>query len=336
MTVTFKEAARGQAPFILGLSGLSRCGKTYSALRLALGMVGGDPSKVFVIDTENGRATQYVDAFGPFLHYNFEPPFSYARYLEAIQAAGAAGAGAIIVDSMSHGHEGEGGMLEQHAAELDRMAGDDWNKRERMNYAAWIKPKQQLTAFVQRVQRVSVPMIFCFRAKDKLKMAKNQQGKTVPVSSGLQPICSPELAYEMSTMLTLCEGSQGVPDRAASTFRDPFDKIISGDAQLDEALGRALAEWQKGGAPAAAKPQSAAKATQPADPTAEHVARFNAAGTTEELRAACNEVRPLWEGLSEEQQRALTDAMQARKAALSAPPPEDPGASQEPIPFPEN
>ncbi len=39
-------------------------------------------------------------------------------------------ANVVIDDSMSHEHIGAGGYLEAHEAELDRLAGKDWGKRE--------------------------------------------------------------------------------------------------------------------------------------------------------------------------------------------------------------
>ena len=123
MTATFAPATPGGVPLILGIAGPSRSGKTYSALRIALGLVGGEPSRVFVIDTERGRARQYADKFGGFMHCLLDPPFAYSRYAEMIAAAVKDGAGVVVVDSASHAHEGEGGMLDQHEAELDRMAG---------------------------------------------------------------------------------------------------------------------------------------------------------------------------------------------------------------------
>ena len=136
----FKHATRQQTPLLLGIVGPSGGGKTYSALRLATGIqsiVGGE---IAVIDTEARRSLHYANKF-KFLHLDFEPPHGPDRYLEAIQAAVSAGAKTIVVDSMSHEHEGSGGVLEWHETELDRMAGEDFRKREAMNFIAWAKPK---------------------------------------------------------------------------------------------------------------------------------------------------------------------------------------------------
>ena len=52
--------------------------------------------------------------------------FRPEAYSEAITAAVEGGYQAIIVDSVSHEHAGEGGLLDWHDEELDRMAGNDW------------------------------------------------------------------------------------------------------------------------------------------------------------------------------------------------------------------
>lgn len=245
MTATFAPATPGGVPLILGIAGPSRSGKTYSALRIALGLVGGEPSRVFVIDTERGRARQYADKFGGFLHCLLDPPFAYSRYAEMIAAAVKDGAGVVVVDSASHAHEGEGGMLDQHEAELDRMAADDWQKRERAKFTAWIKPKRALGEFVHQLMRVEVPVICCFRAKERLRMQKNTKGRQEPVPIGLRAICSDELTFEMSSLFMLPEGAKGVPDLDApgTGLREPIDAMTKRGDQLSEDFGKSLAKW---------------------------------------------------------------------------------------------
>lgn len=245
MTIQFRPAVRANVPVFLGIAGPSRGGKTYSALRIATGMRNGRP--IFFIDTETSKALQYADKF-EFMHYNLEAPFTPERYLEAITAAKDAGAGVIIVDSMSHEHEGPGGILEQHETELQRMAGDDWGKRERVKFTAWIKPKAAHNRFVNSVLQIDAHMIFCFRAKDKLAMTKNAAGKNEPVSMGWQPICADRFEYEMTSMLVLPESANGIPDLGAkaSGLRAPLDEMIQAGQQLDEQLGQKLAAWAIG------------------------------------------------------------------------------------------
>ena len=110
-----------------------RGGKTFSALRLGTGMAKRRNGRLFVIDTEAGRACKYAREFS-FEHVPFEPPYKPSDFLAAIQSCVAAGAGAIVVDSMSDEHEGiPGGVLDWHQKEMDRLATDDQGKRERFN-----------------------------------------------------------------------------------------------------------------------------------------------------------------------------------------------------------
>ena len=64
-----------------------------------------------------------------FEHVDFGPPFTPDRYLESIRALAKRGFRAVVVDSMSHEWEGEGGVLE--------MADRDTSKPP----SNWIKPK---------------------------------------------------------------------------------------------------------------------------------------------------------------------------------------------------
>ena len=120
-TFTDQPAKRERVPLLVGLFGPSGSGKTYSALRLATGMqriTGGD---IYGIDTESRRMLHYADDF-TFKHLQFDAPFSPLDYLAAIDHCTKKGASIVIVDSLSHEHEGPGGVLEWHDAETKRLA----------------------------------------------------------------------------------------------------------------------------------------------------------------------------------------------------------------------
>lgn len=266
MNVQFRPAVREQTSMLVGLAGPSSSGKTYSALRLATGMAGdGD---VMMIDTEGRRGLHYADQFR-FKHYDLGSPFRPHRYLEALQAAKAAGAAVIIVDSQSHSHEGPGGLLEFHEEELQRMAGSDHAKRERVKFAAWIKPKQEQNLFVNAVLQLGVNVIFCFRAKKKMVLVKDPKtGKAVPVDIGWQPICSDRFEYEMTALLMLPPNGKGVPDLAheSTKLQDQHTAFVKPGQQLTEATGEELAAWARGGA-RAAKQEAVAASDASASPT---------------------------------------------------------------------
>jgi hypothetical protein len=170
MSFTFAPARRENVPVRLGIAGPSRSGKSYSALRVGLGLVGGDPKKVFAINTERDGITLYADKF-KFMSCDLTPPFSPDRYLEIIRDAERAGAGCIIVDSFSHEWEGEGGVLEMVEAFLSEKAGNDFGKREKWSMAAWAKIKGvQHVRLINAIQRLNCHTIFCLRANSNLHL----------------------------------------------------------------------------------------------------------------------------------------------------------------------
>mgnify|MGYP000258138056 CR=1 FL=1 len=246
-----KPAVREQVPVMVGLMGASGSGKTFSALRLAAGIqrvTGGD---VCVIDTESRRALHYADDF-KFMHMQFDAPFGPLRYLEAIKAAYEAGARTIVVDSMSHEHEGPGGVLEMHDREVQRLGGGD-----RHNFPAWAKPKAERRQMINGILQVNANFIFCFRAKEKTKPG-NEGGKKVLVEQGYMPIAGEEFVFEMTMNALLLPGSAGVPvwqseypgERAMMKLPRQFIGVMEDGRQLDEGIGQSLAEWARGKAPA--------------------------------------------------------------------------------------
>lgn len=66
---------------------------------------------IAVIDTEHGSASKYADLFD-FDVAEMHAPYHPDKYLRAIKEAGDAGYKVIILDSMSHAWNGEGGLLE--------------------------------------------------------------------------------------------------------------------------------------------------------------------------------------------------------------------------------
>ena len=260
MTYKFKSAKEisGEMSLLLGLVAPSGGGKTYSALRLATGMQSVVGGKIAVIDTENKRSLHYKSRFD-FMHCDMQPPFGSLNYLEAIKDASAAGAKIIIVDSMSHEHEGEGGYLDYQEQELQRMAGTDYARRERMKFTAWIQPSAKRTKLVNGILRSNCFIIFCFRAKPKMKMVKNDKGKIAPLERGWQAIAGESLVFEMVDRCLLTPNCNGLPDWSAEAMKNGVPKFTEDHKQiftpqqvLDESVGERLALWATSGA---AKPK---------------------------------------------------------------------------------
>lgn len=263
MSRTFEDtpAVREQTPILLGFVGPSGTGKTFSALRVATGIqrvCGGD---IHVIDTESKRALHYAPKKGEaadpsrgtysFRHLNFGAPFGPLDYLAAFEHCIARGARTIIVDSMSHEHEGQGGVLEQHSAELDRMAGQDYRKRNAMQGLAWGKPKRQRVQLINAMLQMPCNFLMCFRAKPKLKWQKGQE----PEQLGWMPIAGSEFVYEMILKFLFLPGARGVPvwqseyegEREMIKIPTAFTGLFGKPEQLTERHGEAIAQWAVGG-----------------------------------------------------------------------------------------
>src|SRR5262245_29326672 len=116
-TFEAKAAVRESVPLLIGLMGPNGGGKTKSALRLAEGIRDVSVGDIYGIDTEARRMLHYASTH-KFQHVQFDAPFGSLDYLAALEHCVGKGAGVVIVDSMSHEHEGPGGLLDLHDQEL--------------------------------------------------------------------------------------------------------------------------------------------------------------------------------------------------------------------------
>lgn len=250
---TASPAKRGAANLIIGLVGPSSSGKTYTALELATGIqsvVGGD---IDLIDTEHGRALFYADPF-KFNHVKFDAPYASLDYRDAILQSVKRGAKTIIVDSLSHEHDSEGGMLDYQDQELTRMAGQDYAKRERMQMLAWAKPKAARRKLLQAIATADANLILCFRAKNTSKPGKDANGKSVVIPMGFVPIAGEEFVFEASLSLLFHPNAGGVPtynpdlvgERIALKIPKQFEWIKDHMGPVDREIGARLAKWAAG------------------------------------------------------------------------------------------
>lgn len=312
MSRTFESgpARRERTPLMIALVAPSGGGKSKSAFRLADGFARVTPGHTVVIDTEAKRALHYAGDH-TFIHIDFPPPHGPLDYIEAGKAAVKYNPTTIIVDQASYEWEGMGGVLESHAAELDRLAGDDWKKRERCTMAAWIRPKAEHNKFKQFMIQQRVNWILLFRAKEKIKPQKGGE----PIDLGWQPLGGEDLFYECILRCLLLPGSDGKPTwqsdkmgereimRLPAWFRDVFAK----PRQLDEGIGEQLARWAAGGdvgAPSATV-TSSPRTSVPADHPL--VARY----------AACVD-RAGWDALERERGAIWKAAVGADRVTLKA------------------
>jgi AAA domain len=269
MTITFKPAIREQIALIIGLAGGTGSGKTKTAFRLAEGLSGG--KRFAVIDTEAGRAKHYADEH-KFDHAELSEPFRPEAYEEAIRQAEAANYPVIVVDSFSHEWVGYGGVLDWQEEELDRMAKDDYQKREACKYSSWIKPKTAHKKMVQRLLQVRSHLIICLRAEEKSDMVKGSDGRwrmepmKTPIGlDGWVPLCDKKFPFELTMSLLLRADHPGVPHpiKLEGHHKPLFDL----SKPIDEKTGARLAAWaagskQSNGAPTGPTPAEIEAAVQ--------------------------------------------------------------------------
>jgi hypothetical protein len=256
MSFTFRPARREKTPLIIGLAGPTKSGKTLSAHRVAAGLAAGGP--VAMINAEGAKGHQYAERFD-YLACDIERPFSPARYTEVLRAALEIDPAVVIIDSASHMHDGPGGLLEYHDAELDRLAGENQRDRDKKNWTAWIKPKAAENDFIYTMLEADCHLILCFRAKEKLKIVTGQ----APIDLGWQPIAGDRIAFETIFTLMLPPHSKGIPDLSISQMREPFDALIPKDQPLSEETGALLASWALGAGEAAPRSGSPKADEQP-------------------------------------------------------------------------
>ena len=256
-----KPAIREATPLLIGLAGASGSGKTFSALRLATGIQQVSGGDIYIIDTEARRALHYAEQF-KFRHLEFKSPFGPLDYLAAIEHCKAQKANIIIVDSMSHEHEGPGGVLEMHETELARLSRGDDGRRDKVKLLAWQKPKAERRRLLNTILQMPINFIFCFRAKDKTKPGKDKDGKSIMIPLGWMPIAGEEFVYEMTVNILLYPASGGIPtwkpdevgERAMVKLPTQFLELFPENEPLSEQVGGKMAFWAAGGRNVAPKP----------------------------------------------------------------------------------
>lgn len=189
MALQLKKATRKQVKLRLNISAPSGAGKTYSALRMAYGIV-GNWDKIAVIDTENRSASLYSH-LGDFFTIDLTPPFSPERYIEAIKACEEGGIECCIIDSSSHEWNGAGGCIEMNEILAQ-------TKYKSNTWSAWNETTPKHDRFVNTVLQSPMHIITCTRSKTETI----QEGGRVK-KVGMKDIQREGWEYELTVSLNL-------------------------------------------------------------------------------------------------------------------------------------
>lgn len=123
MTIQIRPAKQVKAKMRAIVMGPAGSGKTLFGLRALRKLVGPD-GLIVCIDTEKsaadaGASEVYADEIGHSIIV-LEPPFRPQKFIDAIEAALAAGAQGIMIDSITDEWSGEGGLIEWQAEINDK------------------------------------------------------------------------------------------------------------------------------------------------------------------------------------------------------------------------
>jgi len=188
----FQRATKTQAKLRMALDGPAGSGKTFTGLIAATALRNG--GKIAVIDTEHGSASKYADMFDfdVLQLANFHPQ----HYIDGIRAAEEAGYSVILVDSLSHAWEGEGGVLQLHEEATKRQ-------RTENSYTAWRDVTPIHRDLVEAILQSKCHVIATMRSKMDYVQTKGDDGRTTIKKVGMAPVQRAGMEYEFDIVADL-------------------------------------------------------------------------------------------------------------------------------------
>lgn len=230
--INIRPVESGQSKAVIGIAGQSGDGKTLTALYIARGMV-SKPSEIGFLDAENKRGSLYADALeSPFMIGDLYPPFSPSRFAMAIKQFQDTGIKVLIVDSISHSYEGEGGLEDiANAPKADGSA---------RKVADWVTAKREWKKLMNVILQSNMDIIFCIRARDKVKV-EVVNGKQEFVPQGLQPVCEKNFMFEMTASVMM--GSQGKTQKHTKVPEFLKEAFGNGQGYLGIETGQKIRAW---------------------------------------------------------------------------------------------
>lgn len=204
--VVIKKATRMKCAASIQIEGLSGKGKSGTALLIALALAGNDVEKILAVDTEQKSLNLFEGLeltngmkMPPFDKVDMEPEdgFCPSNYIACKEAAKEAGKEVLILDSMSHAWQYQGGILDI-VARL-KMTQERYKKDA---YAVWNDPEvvAEKNKLFEMVRDNDMHIISTVRVKEKMEYT-TENGKAKLVSLGEQQIMQADLKYEFDLVL---------------------------------------------------------------------------------------------------------------------------------------
>ena len=218
-----RKATREQVKLRLNLSSPSGGGKTYSALRMAKGLV-KDWDKIAVIDTENGSSSLYSH-LGDFNVLDLTPPFTPEKYIDAIKECVDFGILCIIIDSSTH--EWSCLLEENEQLAQAKYRGNTWS--------AWSQTTPRHDRFIAAVLNCKAHVITCTRSKTETVMGEDKKVKKV----GMKDIQREGWEYELTVSLNIDRDThKAIPSKDRTNLFENTQPFV-----ITEDTGKLIADW---------------------------------------------------------------------------------------------
>jgi hypothetical protein len=209
------------------LTGPPGAGKTRSALIIASTLV--PDGKVLLIDTEKESALTYADDF-TFTHLRWVPPFDPRDLSHTLIEAGQS-YDVVIVDSLSHFWQAEGGTL-------DIADG---------KFGGWKTARPAQHDLVDGILGADAHVIACVRSKMKYEQT-TEQGRHKVTKLGMAPVQDHDLEYEVNVSVSLDMDHAATVAKSRTTAL-PVGRTFRPGHVAD--LAETYRDWLAGGEPPA-------------------------------------------------------------------------------------
>ena len=204
--VKITKATRMKCAASIQIEGLSGKGKSGTALLIALALTNNNVDDILAVDTEKKslnlfESLELTNGFKmpPFdvIQLGPEDGFCPSNYIACKEAAKDAKKKVLILDSMSHSWQYQGGILDI-VARLKQTQ----ERYKRDSYAVWNDPEvvAEKNKLFEMVRDDDMHIISTVRVKEKMEYS-TENGKPKLVSLGEQQIMQADLKYEFDLVL---------------------------------------------------------------------------------------------------------------------------------------
>lgn len=222
----FKPATKEANRLRMVLFGPSKSGKTYTALRLAFGMVKLKAAAgVVMISTEPGNPTKYLGESPDGIKWEWVQvtmtDFNPTKVMRLIQKAGELHPShVLIIDSLSAPWTGKGGVLDVVDKSGKNKFTDGWKVGTPMQ-----------NGLIEAIEVSPCHVIATMRVKSEYVLEENERGQKVPRKVGMKPIQRDGVEHSFDIECSIDEQHMMSVDGSRLAAIDG-QKIIKPDAEF--------------------------------------------------------------------------------------------------------